>query len=314
MPLMIAFILSMVLYPIIPVFNKFGIGVDLSIILIFLGLTLFLIYPIIKFSPVIQEEIRKFQYYAPKIERLVKNQYRLIRSNVKNKLGIDLPQKLIDDSILYFNGALKAFIFSVPNVLATFLEWLLLIPLFLFFLLRDGASIKRNFLKLVPNVIFERAYYLVSQFSKQIGGYIFAKFIEAAIIGIIITVGLLFMEVRFAFILGILAAITNIIPYLGPILGIIPGIIVGFIDYGMSPSLGAVMILYMAANIIDLAFVFPILVSKIVNLHPVIVVVSIIVGSQYLGIMGMIVSIPLAASLKLVMGEIYRDLDYPPLK
>ena len=309
MPLIVAFILSMVIHPVIPVFKKLGIQSDLSIILIFLGLALFLVYPVIKFSPLIQEEIEKLKYYAPKIEKLVKNQYRFLRSNVKNKLGIDLPQKLIDDFILYINKGLRTFIFNVPNVLASFFEWLLLMPLFLFFLLRDGASLKQNFLKLVPNIIFERTYYLVFQFSKQLGDYIFAKLIEAAIIGLIITFGLLFMEVRFAFILGTIASITNIIPYLGPILGIIPAIIVGFIDYGMSPSLGAIAMLCVIANIIDLAFVFPILVSKIVNLHPVVVVVSVIVGSQYFGIVGMILSIPMAASLKLIMREIYREIS-----
>lgn len=312
MPLMVAFILSIFLQPIIPIFSKFGIGVDLSIILTFLGIGLFLVYPIIKFSPTIREEVERFQYYVPKIENLVRKQYASLKSELKAKLGVDLPQRHVDDFILYANSALRTFIFSVPNVLASFLEWLLLVPLFSFFLLRDGvrggASIKRTLLKVVPNAIFERAYYLVSQFSKQISGYIVAKFIEAAIIGIIITIGLLLMDVRFAFILGIVAAATNIIPYLGPILGIIPGVIVAFIDYGVGPNLGGVFVLYAVANVIDLAFVFPILVSKMVNLHPVIVVVSVIVGSQYLGVVGMIVSIPLAASLKLVVGEIYRDV------
>ena len=309
MPLIVAFILSMVIHPIIPALKKLGVRSNFSIILIFLGLALFLVYPVIKFSPLIQEEVEKFKYYAPKIERLVQNQYGFLRLNVKNNLGIDLPQKLIDDFILYINKGLKTFILNIPNVLASFFEWLLLIPLFLFFLLRDGVSLKRNFLKLVPNAIFERTYYLVFQFSKQLGNYILAKFIEAAIIGLIITFGLLFIEVRFAFILGIIASITNIIPYLGPVLGIIPAIIVGFIDYGMSPSLGAITMLYVIANIIDLAFIFPILVSKIVNLHPVVVVISVIIGSQYFGVMGMILSIPMAASIKLVIGEIYREIS-----
>ena len=307
MPLLVAFILSMVLRPILPILQKFGLGTNLSIIFIFLGLGIFLIYPIIKFSPTVEDEIDKFQYYAPRIEVFIKEQYNILRTSIKAKLGIGLPQKQIDDLIFYINDAMKSFLLKIPNYLAAFLEWLFLVPLFLFFLLRDGFAIKRNLLKIVPNAIFERTYYLVSQFSKQIGDYIFAKFIEAAIIGLIITLGLFLMDVRFAFILGIVAAVTNIIPYLGPVLGAIPGIIVSFIDYGASPTLGAVIVLYTMANVIDLAFVFPILISKIVNLHPVIVVVSVIVGSQYLGVLGMIVSIPLAASLKLLFREIYRD-------
>ncbi|MBT6326833.1 MAG: AI-2E family transporter, partial [Bdellovibrionales bacterium] len=62
------------------------------------------------------------------------------------------------------------------------------------------------------------------------------------------------------------------------------------------------------ANIIDLALVFPILVSKIVDLHPVLVVISVIVGSQYLGMVGMIISIPAAVALKLIVTEFYREI------
>lgn len=307
MPLMVAFVLCMILRPIVPVLGKFGIGVDISIVLIFLGLAIFLVYPIMKFAPIIQEEVEKLQYYAPKVEQLVREQYNTFRSNLQDKAGISLPTEYVDNMAVYINEIMGSVVLRIPNALASFLEWLFLVPLFLFFMLREGSAFKRSFLKFIPNAIFEKTYYLVSQFSKQIGSYIFAKFIEAAIIGIIITVGLLFMEVRFAFILGIVAAVTNIIPYLGPVLGSLPGIIVGFIDYGMSPALGAVVALYTIANAIDLALVFPILVSKIVDLHPVIVVVSVIVGSQYLGILGMVVSIPVAASLKLLVEEIFYD-------
>ena len=260
-----------------------------------------------KFYPTIQNEVEKLQYYAPKVEQFVRDQYSTFRFKLHERAGIELPEEYVDDVAVQINDSIGTLVLKIPNALASFLEWLFLVPLFLFFLLREGSSIKRSCLKLVPNAIFEKTYYLVSQFSKQISSYIFAKFVEAAIIGMIITLGLFFMEVRFAFILGIVAAVTNIIPYLGPILGTIPGIIVGFIDYGVSPAFGAVVVLYTVANIIDLALVFPILVSKIVNLHPVIVVVSVIIGSQYLGILGMVVSIPVAASLKLVVEEIFRD-------
>jgi putative permease len=57
-----------------------------------------------------------------------------------------------------------------------------------------------------------------------------------------------------------------------------------------------------------LALVFPLLVSKIVNLHPIVVVVSVILGSQFAGVIGMIISIPMAAFLKLLFNEFYREL------
>ena len=60
-------------------------------------------------------------------------------------------------------------------------------------------------------------------------------------------------------------------------------------------------------NVIDIAIIFPILVSKIVDLHPVVVVMSVILGSQYFGLVGMIVSIPIAAAIKLIGVELYEE-------
>jgi putative permease len=62
------------------------------------------------------------------------------------------------------------------------------------------------------------------------------------------------------------------------------------------------------ANVVDIFFVFPFLVSKIVNLHPMIVAVSVIVGSHYLGITGMVISIPVVAAIKLIITEIYNEI------
>ena len=140
------------------------------------------------------------------------------------------------------------------------------------------------------------------------GGYIFAKFIEATIVGTIITMGLYILDIRFFLLLGLIAAVTNIIPYVGPLLGSAPGIVLVMAEYGMGPTTGGVVLLYLIANAIDIASVFPILVSKIVDLHPIIVVVSVILGSQYFGLVGMIISIPVAAAVKLIIHEIYSEV------
>ena len=111
-----------------------------------------------------------------------------------------------------------------------------------------------------------------------------------------------------SFLLGIIAAITNIIPYAGPLLGTVPGLIMGMVEYGFGATFGGIVILYSVANIIDLALVFPILVSKIVDLHPIVVVASVILGSQFMGLLGMIISIPFAAALKLILEEVYTEI------
>ena len=307
-PLGLSYVFYLVLRPMIPILIKFGINRNLAILLMFGVLIFILSYPLTKIIPVIKTETDNVQFYLPKTETYLRENYQILKERIKEKTSFVLDDKYLVDSISYAKEISSTFLLSIPNYLTSLLEWVVLVPLFLFFLLKDGNGFKALILKLCPNSIFERFYHLFHQFNKQLGGYIFAKIIEASIVGIIITIGLFIMDVRFSFLLGIVAGVTNIIPYLGPVLGIIPALVFGLSEYGFGATFGAIMILYIAANFIDMALVFPILVSKIVDLHPVVVVVSVILGSQYLGVVGMIVSIPCAAATKLIFKEIYLSI------
>ena len=161
----------------------------------------------------------------------------------------------------------------------------------------------------IPNQIFEKTYVLFSQFNTKFGEYIIAKFIEATILGTIVTVGLLVIGFPYPFILGFVAGITNILPYIGPVIGFVPAFLVALMSQDPNISMLGMSIIFIAANLIDMVLVFPLLVSKVVNLNPIIVVVSVIVGGQVGGVVGMIVIIPFIAFFKLLFEEIYKDLS-----
>ena len=307
-PIGVAYVLGLIIEPIIPQLMKLGVNRVIAIVVVFFGFLAITSFPVVKIVPIIKKETENFQYYIPKIERSISKSYLKLRNDIKVRTGIEIGDKGLRDVITYAKEATKEIIFNVPDILKSVLEWILLVPLFLFFYLKDSRTIKQTILRLTPNSIFERFYYLSHQFNKQLSDYIFAKFIEASIVGIIITSGLLIIGVRFSFLLGLIAAVTNIIPYVGPIFGAIPAIVLGLAEYGPGGVFGAMMILYIIANLIDLALVFPILVSKIVDLHPLLVVTSVILGSHFLGVIGMVISIPCVAALKLIFHEIYIEV------
>ncbi len=87
----------------------------------------------------------------------------------------------------------------------------------------------------------------------------------------------------------------------------IPGILFVLTEYGTGSTLATAIVIYSVANAIDIAIVFPVLVSKIVDLHPVVVIISVILGSQFFGVLGMVISIPIAAAIKLLVIEIYDE-------
>jgi putative permease len=307
-PLTLGYVLYLISKPAIPALMRLKLSRTVSVIIIFIGMIFCTVYPVIKVVPIVTREVKNFQYYFPKVESYIKREYRIISDKVKDKTGIEIGDKFVDDGIGIAKKSTTSLLLNAPTILASVVEWIFLVPLFVFFLLKDGVVFKRLVLRLVPNSIFERFYFLSHQFNKQLGDYIFAKFIEASIVGILITVGLFFMDIRFSLLLGIVAGLTNIIPYLGPILGMIPAVIVGMAEYGFGATFGGMMLLYIISNAVDIALVFPILVSKIVDLHPIVVVISVILGSQTMGIMGMVISIPVAAAVKLIFLEIYGEI------
>lgn len=307
-PLGIAYILSMMLGPVRKSFYSVSLGKKTISIIVTMLVGFLVLYPFAKGIKTIGQEAHKIEYYAPKLERYARKQYNYFRVEVKKRFNYEVKTDPVDKVIEIVQENTKSLFIYLPVIVTSLLEWGFIIPLFLFFILRDGRRLRFQFLKLVPNNIVERTYFLFHQFHTKFGDYIFAKFIEAAIVGTVITTGLLIIGYPFALLLGLVAAITNILPYIGPILGFIPALVVGLVDQNPNTTLGAMVILYIVANVIDLALVFPILVSKIVNLHPIVVVVSVILGSQFAGIIGMVVSIPMAAFVKLLFMEIYQEL------
>jgi putative permease len=307
-PFGFAYILSLISKPVMSALIKLGLNKLISIAIILGGLGFFASYPVVNVVPKLIEESKNVESYLPKIERRLREGQQKAAIYVKENTGIDLKPDILDGGIEWGQTAIKNFLLAVPKFLTSALEWVLLVPLFMFFILQDGQSFKNGFLRIVPNSFFERTYFLVHQFNKQLGDYIFAKFIEASIIGTICTIGCLVIGLPFAFLLGITAGVTNIIPYLGPVLGAVPALVVAAMQPDPQTYFGATLLLYLIANLFDLALVFPILVSKIVDLHPMLVVVSVIFGSQAWGVVGMIISIPVAAICKLIVGETYREL------
>jgi len=307
-PFGVAYVLSLMLRPIVKQFYSTGIRKKLMALGMLFSFIFVFTYPIVKGVKTITEESHRIEYYLPKLELYLRKKYSLIKIEVEKRFNYEIDANPVDKIVEFGQESTKSIFIYLPKIFASLLEWSLIIPLFLFFILKDERSLRFQFLKIVPNSFVEKAYYLYHQFNTKFGDYIFAKFIEATIVGAVITSGLLIIDFPFAFLLGMVAAITNILPYIGPILGFLPALVVGVVDQNPNTTLGAMTLLYLIANIIDLALVFPLLVSKIVNLHPMIVVVSVILGSQFAGVAGMIISIPFAAFLKLLFEEIYTEL------
>ncbi|BCA80360.1 AI-2E family transporter [Desulfuromonas sp. AOP6] len=182
---------------------------------------------------------------------------------------------------------------------------LILVPLFSFFFLRDGRKILRSTISLAPNRQFEMLHDLSFHISQQMAHFIRGRILEAFIIGVVVTVGLSFTDIRYAPLLGLFAGITNLVPYIGPLVGMIPGLLIALTDLGMGGQFWWIVMVYVliAQVIVDNFILIPILISRVSNLHPLWVLLAIIMGGKLYGVLGMIIGVPIASIIKIAILE-----------
>jgi putative permease len=269
----------------------------------------FMLFPLFATLYNANTDLGSLSAQIPEIQKVIQDKFFLFKVNFFEKYGIRVnldPVNYMMSKLEFFGSD---FISRFPDYLSTIFEWLLLVPMFLYFFFKESGRIGTKLMEAIPNPIFEKTYVLFSHFNTKFGEYIIAKFVEAAILGSLVTFGLLVIGFPYPFVLGFIAGVTNILPYIGPIIGFIPAFGIALLSKDPQISMLGMVIIYTIANLIDMILVFPLLVSKIVNLHPIVVVVSIIVGSQLGGIVGMIVIIPFIAFFKILFIEIYKDLS-----
>ncbi len=278
-------------------------------IVLIISLICFSLFPLIATLYNFDTDFGELSRQLPEAQKLLQEKFFIFKVKVFERFGIRLNL----DPVTYLMAKVESegavLLGRVPDYLSAIFEWLLLVPMFLYFFFVESRKFNTKFLEGIPNPIFEKTYVLFTQFNTKFGEYIMAKFIEATILGTLVTIGLLINDFPYPFLLGFVAAVTNILPYIGPLIGVVPAVLIVFLSNNPSAGLLGVAVVYTVANLIDMILIFPLLVSKIVNLHPIIVVVSIIIGSQVGGILGMIVIIPFIAFFKLLFKEVYKDLS-----
>ena len=194
---------------------------------------------------------------------------------------------------------------SGPALMGEMLTLLFLVPILTFVLLKDGRSIKKRFFELVPNRYFESVFSVTTEIMTALADYIRAKLVEAFLVGLMCTVAFAIVGAPYAIVLGVIAGVTNILPYVGPFIGAVPGLMVAAFDSTHPGLFVPVVMIYLIANIVDTVFIFPVVVAKLVDLHPLILIVIVMVGQQYYGLIGMLISIPIATALKVIIQKVY---------
>jgi len=188
---------------------------------------------------------------------------------------------------------------SIP-VLFALIIYLILVPLLVFFFLKDKSVIVNWFSARLPKDrgLATRVWVEMDQ---QIGNYVRGKFTEIFIVGGATYIVFVVMGLNYAMLLGVLVGISVIIPYIGAAAVTIPVAMIAFFQWGWSADFAYLLLAYGIVQALDGNILVPLLFSEVVNLHPVAIIVAVLVFGGMWGLWGVFFAIPLATLVKAVL-------------
>ena len=300
--IIVAALLAYVLDPLASFFESRGMSRTTATISIFLLLIVIVSISYILFLPVLSEEISALKggFSSEKAEVVISRFENFLVSNL-SFLGVKELNLL--SRIHGITSRIGEWMFTHVLDAASIIVSIILIPFIVFFLMKDGRKFKKEFVSIVPNRYFEFSLYLLHKINIQVGNYLRGQVLDATIVGILATGALWLLGVKYFLIIGLFAGIANIIPYFGPITGAIIAIIVSVLQTGDFHLASYVIVAFIIIKLIDDTIVLPMVMSKSVHISPLTVLLAIMIGGQLFGILGMLLSIPVAGFIKVIVHE-----------
>ncbi len=234
------------------------------------------------------------EYIQPLIEPFMEEEFNL--ADFVKEHGQRLAKTMLGGTTVFLGGVVSGLTFVV------------IVPFVAFFFLKDGHRLTRHAIELVPNAYFELCLNLLHQINRQIGGYIRGQILATSVVSILSIGGLSFISVPYALPLGFLAGLSNMIPFMGPFIGVISATIVALATGGGMILVVKVCVVFLVIQIIDNVLIQPTVVAKSVEMHPLVVVFVLMVGSQLMGIVGMLIAVPLTGILKVSTQTVYEGI------
>lgn len=189
---------------------------------------------------------------------------------------------------------------STARVLGGVVTWSLF-PIFVFFFLRDFDGIKGYTFDLLPYRMRRSVLDHYTEIDQKIAAFIRGQVLVALILVGLYSAGLVaFTDIDLALLIGVLSGLLFVVPYLGTILGVTLGTVMAVLKFGVSFEVVKVWIVFACVQGLEGAVLTPKIVGDSVGLHPVTVMVSLLVGASLFGILGMLMAVPVAASLAVV--------------
>lgn len=304
-PILIAGFLYYLLNPLVNLLMKMGVKRIVAIALIFILLIGMIV---LIFMSVIPNLVEQLVSLAKNIPGFISNMQTWLQEAADNATRFPLFKELdVDKYISNLDVSAGSIIQqsltgvtnglgSVIGKITTVVLLLITVPFILFYMLKDGEKLVPNIERLFPEKQRANIKGLLQQLNKTLSDYISGQAIECLFVGTFTFLGYLLIGVDYAFLFGVIAGLTNLIPYLGPYLGLAPALIYTFFD---SPTRALLCILIvLVVQQIDGNVIYPNVIGKSLNIHPLTIILILLVAGNLSGILGVFLGVPVYAILR----------------
>lgn len=306
--LIVAALLSYILDPLVTRLEARGMSRTGATALVLLTIIAAFVVAAIFLVPALKAQLQHMQSgtSSEKADTAIMNMQEALRSRF-GYLGLadlDLKTKLAEFKVSISQKIVAFLLSDFISLLLTMVT----IPFIMFFLLKDSLTMKKSFIRGIPNRYFEFTLDLLYKMDQQLGNYLRGQFIDALTFGILTTIALWLLGVPYFVFIGLFAGLANLIPYVGPIAGALLATVVAVMDTGDIGQALWVVLTFAGLKLIDDILIQPIAVSSSVDLHPLLVLLAILVGGHLFGVIGMLVAVPTTGFFKVVLTESIRTL------
>jgi predicted PurR-regulated permease PerM len=291
-----------------------GIPRVLAIVITFLVIIVALAGLVLLIVPLGTNEVGQLQRQIPGLAAAAQDRINSLQGSPIQIFGINIDIKGSTETI---SSHLREYLLgqagnavTIGLTALTVLLQIVLMFIVAFLLALDAAAFRRVLRRLVPNDYRTDFDQIWRKVRKMLYAYVRGQLIIAGLIGILSGIACFALGLPDAVALGMIAGITALIPYLGPFIGAIPAILVGLAASPVKAVLVAV-VYFLISNVI-LNFVYPKVMGDAVRLSPILVIVALIAGFSWAGILGMFVAVPIAATLRILFDHIYPRLYEKP--
>ncbi|GMA59974.1 AI-2E family transporter [Alicyclobacillus fastidiosus] len=305
-PFLASLIVSYVLQPLVELLARRRVPRGAAILLIYFTFVLLVVVAVLNAVPVITKQVTQLVANMPGMVVQVNHWIDMVNAHKQYlpdtvRIGVENALNQVERNLTQSVSGVFSFISGAVNI--AFIA--ALVPFLVFYMLKDGRSIGRDAVRLVPKARREQMQELMVSVDHTLGSYIRGQFLVMLALGVLAFAGYLIVGMPYALLLAIFLAFADIIPYLGPFIGAAPAV---FLAMTVSP---AMVIKVLIVNVIvqqcEGNLISPQIMGRTLKLHPMAIVAALLVGGELGGLLGLIVAIPLLAVLKVVWVNIQEE-------